>query len=309
MGLPPPRVLAMKRLSDQGILLGVVSVLAIVGLYTFVSNAYRLVDLSPLPDAIRSILRPEALPPTQTILDTFLQLVGGPAPEGHDSHHGGDHVRTLLREQVTLRHSLLITTYRVLVGLLLGAPVGLLTGLVMGWSRRIDGYLHPVFVLVRSVPPLALITYVMLWLGHGEMHLLIPIAYAVFTTVVIPTYHGVRDLAEIYVNAAQALGARGRLVFWRVVLPATGPAALSGLRYALHMAWMTTVGVEMLMADSGMGYFLVGGGIWSSRLTLGVGPAVVMVGIVGLATAGYATDTAVRMLSDRLMAWTRGHRP
>jgi ABC-type nitrate/sulfonate/bicarbonate transport system permease component len=259
---------------------------------------------------VRSILRPDILPPTQALLETFLQLVGGPARQTGDAHHhGSDHVSTLVREQVSLRHSLLVSATRVLVGLLLGAPLGLVTGLLMGWSRRVDGYLHPLFVLVRSIPPLAVITYVMLWFGHGEMHLLIPIAYAVFTTVVIPTYHGVRDLAEIYVNAARAVGARGGLLFWRVVLPATGPAALSGLRYALHMAWMTAVGVEMLMADSGMGYFLVGGGIWSSRLTLGVDPAVVMVGIVGLATAGYAMDAAFRALAGGLTAWTRGHRP
>ena len=68
---------------------------------------------------------------------------------------------------------------------------------------------------------------------------------------------------------------------------------------------MTTVGAEMLMADRGMGRLLVGGGMWSSRLEIRVDPAVVVVGIAGLATAGYAMDTAVRLAADRLTRWMR----
>jgi ABC-type nitrate/sulfonate/bicarbonate transport system permease component len=145
----------------------------------------------------------------------------------------------------------------------------------------------------------------MLWFGHGEAHLLSPIVYAVFTTVVIPTYHGVRDMADVYVRAAQGLGARGRLLFGKVVLPATSPSVLSGLRYSLIIAWMTTVGVEMLMGENGMGHLLVGGGLWSSRLEIRVDPAVVVVGILGLAAVGYAMDAAARIISDRLTLWVR----
>src|SRR5437764_13905090 len=118
----------------------------------------------------------------------------------------------------------------------------MLMGLPVGWSSRADDYVHTISVLVRSVPPLSLITYVMLWLGHSEAHRLIPIVYAVAVTMVIPTYHGVRDIAAKYVVAAQSLGARGKLLVRRVLLPAAGPAVLGGLRYAIAIAWMTAVG-------------------------------------------------------------------
>ncbi|HKA87083.1 MAG TPA: ABC transporter permease subunit [Haliangiales bacterium] len=252
--------------------------------------------------------RPDILPPARDIAEAFGALVGRgvqPLASEEHHHHSSDHVDTLLRQGVTLQGSLVVSTARVLFGLAVGLPLGILMGLLMGWSRRADDYLHPIYILVRSVPPLALITYIMLWLGHSEAHRLIPIVYAVAVTAVIPTYHGVRDVAGKYVEAARSLGARGRLLLTRVILPAAAPAVLGALRYSLAIAWMTAVGAEMLMADDGMGNLLVGGGLWSSRLQTRSDPAVIMVGILALAVAGWAMDAAARVLSARLTRWAR----
>jgi ABC-type nitrate/sulfonate/bicarbonate transport system permease component len=184
-------------------------------------------------------------------------------------------------------------------------PLGILIGLLLGMSRRADDYLHPLYILLRSVPPLALITYVMLWLGHSEAHRLIPIVYAVAVTAVIPTYHGVRDLAAKYLVAARSLGARGRLLLTKVALPAAAPAVFAGLRYAIAIGWMTAVGAEMLMAENGMGNLLVGGGMWSSRLQTRSDPAVIIVGILALAVAGWAMDAVVTTLGARFTRWAR----
>ena len=257
--------------------------------------------------------RPDLVPPPATIAGTFTALLGrapaaAAADDPHAHHHhmpSSDQVQTLVREGVTLPESLLISTARVLFGLLIGGPLGILIGLMLGWSRRADEYLHPVYVLVRSVPPLSLITYIMLWLGHSEAHRLIPIIYAVAVTMVIPTYHGVRDVAAKYVVAARSLGGRGRLLVLKVLLPAASPAILGGLRYALAIAWMTAVGAEMLMAENGMGNLLVGGGMWASRMQTGSDPAVILVGVVALAAVGWAMDAATRAMTARLTRWVR----
>ena len=254
--------------------------------------------------------RPDIVPPTQDIAEAFGALVGRgvqlPGSEQeHHHHHSSDQVDVLRQQGVTLQAALAVSTGRVLFGLLVGLPLGILMGLFMGWSRPADDYLHPIYILLRSVPPLALITYIMLWLGHSEAHRLIPIVYAVAVTAVIPTYHGVRDVAGKYVTAARSLGASGRLLLARVVLPAAGPAVLGGLRYSLAIAWMTAVGAEMLMADNGMGNLLVGGGMWSSRLQIRSDPAVIMVGILALAVAGWAMDAAARTLTARLTRWAK----
>ena len=299
----------MRSPGRRRAVLGCVSVAVLVCLYTVASNAGRLVDSGLLPEPFARSARPDLLPPTQAIFNALVSLVTGELPptEGHHTHPS-DHVGQLVEQHVTLQGALLVSVLRVLFGVAVGGPLGILTGFVLGWNRTMDDYLHPIYILLRSIPSLALITYVMLWFGHGEAHLLIPIVYAVFTTVVIPAYHGVRDLADVYVRAARSLGAGGRLLFARVVLPAASPAVLSALRYSLIIAWMTTVGVEMLMGDDGIGHLLVGGGLWSSRLQIGVDPAVIIVGILGLAAVGYVMDAAARIVSDRVTFWARRRR-
>jgi ABC-type nitrate/sulfonate/bicarbonate transport system permease component len=304
----------MKNLTTQRSLFGLLSLVTLIVAYTLVSNAQRIVDPAALPRALTPLLRPEVIPPTQAIAEAFMELVAGgskqPPAEGHvhaggHVHSNSDHVGVLLQQGVTLQVSLAITAARVLFGLAVGAPLGILIGLLMASSRRVDDYLHPIYVLLRSVPPLALITYIMLWLGHSEAHRLIPIVYAVAATLVIPTYHGVRDVVGTYVVAARALGGRGWLLLTKVLLPAATPAVLSGLRYALAIAWMTAVGSEMLMSENGMGNLIVGGGMWASRLQTRSDPAVVMVGIIALAGAGWAMDAGARVLTARLTRWAR----
>src|SRR4051812_41631647 len=272
----------MTRAFAQPALLWVASLTALIGAYAVVSSRAQ---------------RPDLIPPLQDIAWTFGALVGGGDRQptaagdphaGHAGHHmsASDQVDTLVQQGVTLQVSLAISTARVLFGLIVGLPLGILIGVVLAWSRRADDYLHPIYVLVRSVPPLALITYIMLWLGHSEAHRLIPIVYAVATTAVIPTYHAVRDVGARYLVAARSLGARGRLLLTKVVIPAASPAVLSGLRYAVAIAWMTAVGAEMLMAENGMGNLLVGGGMWSSRMQTRSDPAGIMAGGVTLAAPG-----------------------
>jgi ABC-type nitrate/sulfonate/bicarbonate transport system permease component len=289
----------MKRAIPQRSLLWLASLAALVGAYTVVAAALQ---------------RPDILPTTQDIVQSFAALVmrGTPPPAGemhheHHQHHArsSDQIDTLVQEGVTLQGALVVSTARVLFGLAVGLPLGILIGVLLGWSRRTDDYLHPVYVLVRSVPPLALITYIMLWLGHSEAHRLIPIVYAVATTAVIPTYHAVRDVGARYLVAARSLGARGRLLLTKVVIPAASPAVLSGLRYAVAIAWMTAVGAEMLMAENGMGNLLVGGGMWSSRMQMRSDPAVIMAGVITLAAAGWAMDAGARLLAARLTRWVR----
>ena len=303
----------MKNATVKRSLVGLASLATLVAAYTVVSNAERFVDPARFPPVLRDVLRPEVIPPTQSIAEALIALVTGPRSDmaseehAHAGHHHAhsDHVGVLLQQGVTLQRSLLITVGRVLFGLVVGAPLGILLGFFMGWNRRADDYVHPLYVLLRSVPPLALITYIMLWLGHSEAHRLIPIVYAVAATLVIPAYHGVRDVAGTYVVAARALGARGRLLLTKVLLPAASPDLLAGLRYALAIAWMTAVGSEMLMAENGMGNLIVGGGMWASRLQTRSDPAVVMVGIMGIATAGFVMDAGAKVLTARLTAWIR----
>ena len=287
---PPPAGRSRALLAVLSVAVGMVA-------YGLLATGSRYIDRAHFPEPIRHVLRPSVLPPPQDLVDTVIQLVQGRTVSIGDPRHASSHLDTLALAHVTLQGSLFVSTLRVLIGLSLGVPMGIAVGLALGWNQTLDAYGHPVYIVFRSIPPLALISYAMLWLGHTETHVLLPIVYGVSAAMVIPIYHGIRDVAGIYVLAARTLGAPRALFFSRVILPSVGPSIISGVRYALVIAWMTTVGAEMLMARTGMGVLLVGGGIWSSRSEIGVDPAVVIVGILSLSTAAFAMDAVIRLAS------------
>src|SRR5260370_7285410 len=153
-------------------------------------SSLRLVSLAALIVAYTLISswaqKPDLLPPASSMAEAFAGLLtAGIAqkPAGEEHAHAGHHmhsseqVETLLQEGVTLQGSLAVSTARVLFGLVVGLPLGILIGLLLGWSRRADDYLHPIYVLFRSIPPLALIPYVMLCLRHRPPHPPTPLLY------------------------------------------------------------------------------------------------------------------------------------
>src|SRR5205807_9111596 len=106
-------------MTTQRALLGLASLATMVVAYTVVSNS--------------GLLRPEVLPPTQQIAEAFTQLVTGgrPPPAGEEHVHMGhpvssEHVGTLLQQGVTLQASLAVSVARVLFGLAVGLPLGIL---------------------------------------------------------------------------------------------------------------------------------------------------------------------------------------
>ena len=138
----------MKSSGGRRAALGLLSVAALVGGYGLAAQVYG---------------QPEILPTLGALLGAFHGLLTGRAAvagAGLHAHHGLDHLSGLIKEGVTLQGALLASTARVLVGMVVGGLLGILTGLWMGWNRAAAEYLHPVYVLFRSVPPLALIAYV-----------------------------------------------------------------------------------------------------------------------------------------------------
>jgi ABC-type nitrate/sulfonate/bicarbonate transport system permease component len=255
---------------------GVGTLVVTAAAYGLVSNLYQLVDTQGLPRSIRLLLRPGILPPIQTILAVFGDVLWS-----------GQWLANL---GASLR--------RVLEGLSLGVALGVGTGLAMGWSERVDQYLDPIYNLLRPVPPLAFVTLFILWFGIGETSKVLLITYGVFMTTVVPAYQGVRDVPVVYIKAARALGAPPRQLLLRVVLPAAFPRILAGFRLALMAAWGIIVAAELIASTSGLGYMII-------MAQAQYDTAVVMVGIGSLAAVGFAMDTAVRLLGARLTHWMR----
>ena len=145
------------------------------------------------------------------------------------------------------------TLLRVGSGLLLGGGVGLALGLAMGWWRGLRTAVDPLVAAAHPIPKLTLFPLFIVLLGIGESAKIMVVAAAAFFPLAINTMAGVRQISPIYFDVARNYGASNRQIFRRVLLPGSLPLILTGVRHAANVAFLSTVGVEMVMAQTGLG--------------------------------------------------------
>lgn len=184
----------------------------------------------------------------------------------------------------------------VILGFLVAIAVGIPLGLLMGWSRRAEALVNPVFLIIRPIPPLAWIPLAILWLGLGDAAKVMVIFFAAFVPAVINTFTGVRNIERAVIEAAQMLGtARFRFVR-EVLVPASLPMIFTGLRLSLQASWTTLVAAELVGALAGLGRVL-------NVAQQDIFPAMILVGMVSVAVLGWATTQLLTLIETRAMPW------
>ena len=162
-----------------------------------------------------------------------------------------------LLERGLLGQYVAVSTQRVVMGFAIGASLGLLLGAVTGLARVWDAVLGPTLGAVRSVPSLAWVPLLILWLKIGEESKLTLIAIGAFFPVYTTVSGALRHVDRHLVEAGRAYGLRGPRLFLAVQLPAVLPAVISGLRLALAQAWLFLVAAELIASSAGLGFLLV----------------------------------------------------
>ncbi|MFW1837167.1 ABC transporter permease [Acinetobacter gyllenbergii] len=198
--------------------------------------------------------------------------------------------------QSDLLQHIYISTWRVLFGFALGSGLALIFAIWVGLSKEVEAYLEPSFSALKSIPSLAWIPLLLLWLGIDESSKITLIAIGAF----FPTYtntvaaiHNV-DRKLIEVGKVYHLNALQRVI--SIVLPAASSGILTGLRNSLSLSWMFMIAAELIAATQGIGY-LLSDGRETSR------PDIVIIAIILLALLGKISDTLMKRLENRLLRW------
>ena len=178
---------------------------------------------------------------------------------------------------------------RVLLGFALGSLCAVPVGFLMGWYRVARGLIEPYVQFFRTIPPLAIIPLAIVLMGIGETPKIFVIFLAAFLSSVIATYQGVVSVDNTLINAARVLGAKDFTVFRRVVVPASTPFILVGMRIGLGSAWATVVAAELIAAQQGLGYRMQQAQTYYDLPTIFV--ALITIGVIGL-------------VMDRVLLWT-----
>jgi sulfonate transport system permease protein len=188
------------------------------------------------------------------------------------------------------------TLLRVLLGFLLGTAVATVLGALTGYSPLWRRLLDPLFQSLRSIPSMAWIPLFVLWLGIFEASKVTLIAVGAFFPVYLNTMAGIQQVDRKLVEVARIHGYNGVALIRRVLLPATLPAYITGLRGGLGLAWMFVVAAEFMGASEGLGFLLIDGQ-QTGR------PANIIAAILLFALFGKLSDVALAALGRRFVAW------
>lgn len=186
------------------------------------------------------------------------------------------------------------TLMRVAAGFALGAAVATALGVLGGASPSARALLDPSLQALRSIPSLAWIPLFLLWLGIQEASKVTLIAVGAFFPVYLNLLQGILQLDRRLVEVGEVYGYRGLRLVRHVLLPATLPAYLVGLRGGLGLAWMFVVAAELMGASRGLGFLMVDGQA-SSRADL------ILASVASFAALGKLTD-ALLVRAGRALA-------
>lgn len=190
-------------------------------------------------------------------------------------------------------HHVASTMTRVVLGFLMGSAVGIVVGSLIGASRLGKQVLEPFLHFFRSVSPIAWLVPAAIWFGIGSSSMMFVIIYATSFPVIINTMTGMARVPDNKLRMCQMFG-YGRLIeFARIRLPSSVPFILVGMRLALGYAFMSAIGVEMIVGTSGLGFLM-----YDARILFNT--PLMFAGIIAIGVFGYLSDMIFQIARDGL---------
>ena len=189
-----------------------------------------------------------------------------------------------------------ITVYRVFLGFVFGTAAAVVLGSLVGFYANAERLFDPLIQAFRSIPSLAWVPLFILWMGIGEPAKITMIAVGVFFPVYLNIVSGISNVDRKLIEVGKMYGLNTWQLIRRIILPASLPSFLVGLRSGLGLGWMFVVAAELMGASQGLGYLLVVG-----QNTLS--PEIILASIILFAVIGKLSDWMLKRIEIKALHW------
>lgn len=191
---------------------------------------------------------------------------------------------------------LLASIGRVLLGyslaVLVAVPIGFAIGLVPMLNKALDPFIQ----LLRPISPLAWMPLALYAFKDSGVSAIFIIFISALWPVLINTAHGAATVRGDWINVARVVGLSPWKCLQKIVLPASVPMILTGMRISIGIAWLVIVAAEMVAGQSGVGFFVWNE--WNNMQIASMIVAILLIGSVGL-VLDQMLAVAMRRLSFR----------
>ncbi len=159
----------------------------------------------------------------------------------------------------TLWDATLVTMRRLLLGYGFGIALGLPLGLLTARFRIVKDTLGLVALGLQTLPSVCWVPLALLWFGQSETAMFFVVVMGTLWSMIIATDNGVRNVPPIYARAARTMGSSGLQLWFRVMLPASLPYIVSGMKQGWAFAWRSLMAAEIyvtILSGFGLGNLL-----------------------------------------------------
>jgi NitT/TauT family transport system permease protein len=177
-----------------------------------------------------------------------------------------------------------VTLYRLLIGYAIGLVVGLPLGLLTSTSDYFEDTIGALALGLQTLPSVCWVPLALLWFGQTEGAMLFVVVMGTVWSVVLATDAGARSIPPIYARAARTLGSEGLDKWIRVILPASLPFVVSGMKQGWAFAWRSLMAAEIfvtILTGFGLGHLLhYGRELSAMDQVIGVMVVIVLIGLL-----------------------------
>ncbi|MGW0811675.1 ABC transporter permease [Streptomyces viridiviolaceus] len=223
------------------------------------------------------------VPPPADVWDAFVEV-----STTHDGVRGYNGTYLVEHLGISLR--------RIAFGAGLGIATGVVFGLLMGTVGWMRSLFEPWITFLRTLPPLAYFSLLVIWLGINEEPKVTLLAVAAFPPVAVSTTTAVAAVPRGLVEAARALGASRWDVVKDVLVPSALPETLTGVRLAVGVAYSSLVAAELVNGLPGIGGMVKDAANYNNT-------PVVLVGIIAIGVSGLVIDGLLLRLERTVVPW------
>ena len=177
--------------------------------------------------------------------------------------------------------------------LVIGIPLGFLMG---GWFRTTQTVLAPLFDISSQVNPFILFHIIILFLGIGETAKITIIAWVCIWPILFNTAAGVRNVDEILLKEARSFDLKRWSIFYKIILPSAARSIFTGIRISAGYSFFLLIAVEVMGADSGLGWFIL-----YSQENYNV--EAIFAGAVVIALLGVTMDAGIKYIEKKIIIW------
>jgi len=184
----------------------------------------------------------------------------------------------------TLEHATAVTLRRLLIGYALGLACGLPLGLLTARFKLCEDTLGVMALGFQTLPSVCWVPLALLWFGQTETAMLFVVIMGTVWSVIIATDNGVRTVPPIYARAARTMGSKRLHTWMKVIVPASLPFIVSGMKQGWAFAWRSLMAAEIyvtILTGFGLGHLLhYGRELQAMDQVIGIMLVIIVIGLL-----------------------------